>query len=162
MLRWWCRRSTCGGMIRSSTILLVGLLLFGATPVSASEDAPPGPPVALRAWTDENGTALAWEPPVTGAAVDVDHYNVYEIDSGGRVELLGSTPDLGFLATTSDPGDLVAYVVTAVNEAGESVGSNPASPLGTWPWCNPVDLGQMPPIIVDCFFPLPIPPVVPP
>jgi hypothetical protein len=133
-----------------------------AVPVTASEEEeplPPGPPMALRAWAGENSTALAWEPPATEPVAPSDFFNVYAIDPTGRVELLGSTPDLGF-DIQNDPSQIVMYVVTAVNGTGEGPPSNPAWLLGDdYPHCNPIDLHEFPHVFVQCFFP---PPQIPP
>lgn len=100
--------------------------------------APSGPPRNLRFVATPLGAAanLAWEAPAADGAQPPSGYKVYRGTTPSTLAFLATTP----IAAYVDPGladGAWYYRVTALNAAGESVGSNTASGMpspGSLPW----------------------------
>ena len=112
-------------------LLIVSLAALGA-PVHASE--PPLPPMAAAAYFQEDGSILVeWAEPLDDGDAPLLGYNIYRSTNGDVPEPIGNASTSYFIDDDSVgiiiPGTIFTYFVTAVNEFGESIESNPATPI---------------------------------
>lgn len=90
---------------------------------------PPLPPSALTASLQDAQASLAW-----AASPDAVSYNVKRGTNNGAYQTIASNVvATNFVDSTSVPGTTYFYVVSSVNENGESANSNPASVLVSLP-----------------------------
>lgn len=88
--------------------------------------APPQSPQNLSAARKGDSIVLTWDEPIDNKGFEITHYRVYRMDEKGDRILLGevSPVDLQFEDQNVDRGEKYSYIVTAVNEMGESDGSD--------------------------------------
>ncbi|MFX1512166.1 MAG: fibronectin type III domain-containing protein [Promethearchaeota archaeon] len=99
----------------------------------------PSPPQNLLATPSDGKITLTWEIPSSEGSAPITGYNVYRsAESGGLYTLLTDTTELSYVDTDVSNGNEYFYVVTAINNIGESDYSNeisatPISPTTTSP-----------------------------
>jgi len=96
--------------------------------VSATPTAPavaPSAPRSLAAQAVGAGIKLTWQAPASDGGSPVTHYHLYRTDgTGSAVRFTASASDLMFIDKSVQRRSWYAYLVSAVNAAGESHGSN--------------------------------------
>ncbi|MFW9914323.1 MAG: SBBP repeat-containing protein [Candidatus Thorarchaeota archaeon] len=107
----------------------VSITATGTPPITTTI---PGIPQNLSATPGDNFTVLSWSLPLDDGGLPITSYRVYRGTASGAYLLLGVTNDTQFTDTMVMGGTTYYYVVTAVNEAGESVFSSEvtATPTG--------------------------------
>lgn len=120
--------------MKTTSTGLAGLLALCllATPLSAASLVAPTPPTGLAAAPSAPGAiALSWN--ASASLVGVASYRVYHVESDGNLTFVGEVAGdtLAYEETGLAPGVTMTYEVTAVDLAGESEPSSPASAT-TW------------------------------
>jgi xyloglucan-specific exo-beta-1,4-glucanase len=92
----------------------------------------PAAPGSVTAIRDQAQVTLSW-----GAVTGATSYNVYRSTAQGtQGTLVGTSASAGFSDTTIVSGTIYFYQVTAVNTAGESAASTPATANAATQWFN--------------------------
>jgi len=94
----------------------------GSVPVAVAT-ASPTPPTDVSAEGGASRIMIAWNPSVKAAGYTVKR----AITSDGPFTVIGSSTVPHYEDTTANDGTLYHYVVSAVNNTGESADSNPAT-----------------------------------
>lgn len=95
------------------------------TPVPTPAPTAPSAPLSPLAVSGTSGNIeLTWQPPASDGGNQVIGYNVYRSDtaSGAETFYVGGL-NVTYLDDSGTPGTVVYYVVTALNNVGESVWS---------------------------------------
>ncbi|MFX1508170.1 MAG: fibronectin type III domain-containing protein, partial [Promethearchaeota archaeon] len=80
----------------------------------------PSPPLNLMATSSSNLVTLSWSEPSDSGSSMILEYRIYRSTYAGHYNFIGSTTSLEFIDTTVSNGMTYYYVVTAVNNYGES------------------------------------------
>ncbi len=88
------------------------------------------PPTSFKAIPGDGQVKLRWEPPVDDGGTPITEYKVYRAaNSGGPYSFIGNTTTLRYLDLNVTNEKNYYYVVTAVNNVGESEYSNEISAI---------------------------------
>lgn len=81
----------------------------------------------VTAWSTPGGIVLSWNPPLDDGGAPVEAYLVYQSNTDGVMQFVGSTDQLSFIHPSG--GATTLYSVAARNQFGTSVPSNPTPPI---------------------------------
>ncbi|MFO7791993.1 MAG: PQQ-binding-like beta-propeller repeat protein [Candidatus Saliniplasma sp.] len=121
--------STQSAFYSSATIASDGVIYVGAMDgklysIGRSQEVP-GKPKNLDIELDEDSVVISWEEPsYKGMSTDLE-YNIYRGTSLDNLTHIASTSELKFSDTKINEEETYYYQITAVNEYGESVPSEP-------------------------------------
>ncbi|MHA2319720.1 MAG: fibronectin type III domain-containing protein, partial [Candidatus Hodarchaeales archaeon] len=99
-----------------------------STEVSATPATFPNSPQSLLATSGDTQVSLTWATPSDDGGSAITHYQVYRTTtSGGPYTNIANTTALSYIDTTVTNGVTYHFVITAVNNEGESVYSTEVS-----------------------------------
>ncbi|MHA2278568.1 MAG: fibronectin type III domain-containing protein, partial [Candidatus Kariarchaeaceae archaeon] len=92
-----------------------------STEVNSTPATVPTPPQTLAATSADSQVSLTWDTPANDGGYAIIHYQIYRTTtSGGPYTNIANTTELSYIDPTVSYGVTYYYVVTAVNNEGES------------------------------------------
>lgn len=91
----------------------------------------PNAPKNLVSSINNHLVELSWTPPSDNGGSSIIRYNIYRGSQSGNYMFLGVTLNTNYIDSTTLPDVTYYYVVTAINNVGESLFSNEVSATRT-------------------------------